>query len=282
MDIKEEEIHNIENNQINEVKINENIINLSKNNNEILLNKNINSSSIIESIFIFNKESNLLLYPKINKENFIKLLDIFNKGKIPKFENKNEMIEFIKEKINLMKQLKKIIENKYEILAIINIFFKKNNFYLFEYLIDLYFESLQALHSDNPIKDIMKKNLLNNELIKDIIDIINWYLCCGFVEKRYYDYVFQKLAALQLSKKLDLYKFCEYLNLLQTFYGEGYDTNYKERLIAKNYVYFYDKQNSGIITNISEDKIKIESIDGISIFLWFYLTNENIEEKYSI
>ena len=106
MDIKEEEIHNIENNQINEVKINENIINLSKNNNEILLNKNINSSSIIESIFIFNKESNLLLYPKINKENFIKLLDIFNKGKIPKFENKNEMIEFIKEKINLMKQLK--------------------------------------------------------------------------------------------------------------------------------------------------------------------------------
>ena len=279
MDIKEEEIHNIENNQINEVKINENIINLSKNNNEILLNKNINSSSIIESIFIFNKESNLLLYPKINKENFIKLLDIFNKGKIPKYENKNEMIEFIKEKINLMKQLKKIIENKYEILAIINIFFKKNNFYLFEYLIDLYFESLQALHSDNPIKDIMKKNLLNNELIKDIIDIINWYLCCGFVEKRYYDYVFQKLAALQLSKKLDLYKFCEYLNLLQTFYGEGYDTNYKETLIAKNYVYFYDKQNSGIITNISEDKIKIESIDGISIFLWFYLTNENIEEK---
>ena len=289
MDKNEEEIQNIENEQINGIKneINENNIISSENNNEIILNQNINSSSIIESIFNFNIESNLLSYPNIDKNNFIQLLDFFNKGEIPKFENKKDYIEFIKDKINFMKQLKEIIQNKYEILLIINKFFKKNNFYLFEYFVDLYFESLQVLHSDNHFVDIMEKNLLDNEIIKDIMAIINWYLCCGFAEKKNYDYVYHKLAALQLSKKLDMYKFCEYLNLLQILYGLQYDINYKKKLIAKNYVYFYDKHNSsgsGIVTNIYDDKNYIESNDGISIFLWFYLTNKNIEEneKYDL
>ena len=279
MDKKEEENKNIENNQINEIKIDENIISSSENKNEIILNDKINSSSIIESIFEFDKESKLSFYPKINKENFIKLLDIFGKGKFPKFDMKNDLIEFVKEKIILMKQLKEIIQNKYEILSIINKFFKKNNFSFIEYFIDLYFESLNSLHSDNHIADIMEQKLLDNEIIKDLIDIINWLLSCGLAEKKNYDYIFQQLAALQLSKKLDIAKFCEYLNLLLIFYGKQYDKKYKKNLIAKNYVYFYDKQKSGIITNILEDKNCIETNDGISIFLWFYLTDNNIDEN---
>ena len=279
MDKKEEENKNIENNQINEIKIDENIISSSENKNEIILNDKINSSSIIESIFEFDKESKLSFYPKINKENFIKLLDIFGKGKFPKFDMKNDLIEFVKEKIILMKQLKEIIQNKYEILSIINKFFKKNNFSFIEYFIDLYFESLNSLHSDNHIADIMEQKLLDNEIIKDLIDIINWLLSCGLAEKKNYDYIFQQLAALQLSKKLDIGKFCEYLNLLLIFYGKQYDIKYKKNLIAKNYVYFYDKQKSGIITNILEHKNCIETNDGISIFLWFYLIDNNIDEN---
>ena len=82
---------------------------------------------------------------------------------------------------------------------------------------------------------------------------------------------------MQLSKNLKNFTFYEYLNLLEIFYGKKYDAKYRKQLVAKNYIYFYDKKNSGIVTNIDGDKKYVETNDGISIILWFYLTEPNIE-----
>ena len=252
--------------------------------NEIITNKDItsttkiNSSSIVESIFNFDKTQNRQIsYPKINLENFNLIFDAFNKGIIPEYKSKEELFEFINDKINIMKELQTIIQNKCEILDIIIKFFQKNNFCILEFFIDLYFKGLEALHSQNKVYDILDKNLLNNEIICKIIDIINWIISCGFVKKKNYDYIFQKLAALQLSKNLSNFNFYEYLNLLEIFYGKKYDNKYRTQLVAKNYIYFYVKKNSGIVTNIDGNKKYVEMRDGISIILWFYLTDTDIE-----
>ena len=271
---KDEETH--ETDQKNEIK---NDLDLnSQNQNKLNNNIQINSISLIESIFILDKEQiTQLSYPKINKENFPKILEAFNKGIIPKFENKGELLEFIIDKIKVMEYIKNIIQNKYEILQIIISFFDKNNFSLLEFFIDLYFKSLEALHSENPFEDILKKNLLNNNIINKIIEIINWIILCGFTKKKNYDYILRKLALLQLSKKLNNFTFCEYLHLLEIFYGKNYDSKYEKQLVAQNYIYFYDKENSGIYTNIDDDKNFIEIKEGITIFLWFYLIDESGE-----
>ena len=187
--------------------------------NDININQNFNSSSIINSIFILYKLPNSQIsYPRINKENFNKIFDAFNKGIIPRFESKKELLKYIKDKIKIMEELQNIIQNKYEILDIIIKFFQKNNFSFLEYFIDLYFKGLESLHSENPILDIMDKNLLQNEIIDKITDIINWVISCGFVKKKNYDFIFRKLANLQLSKNLSDFAFYEYLNLLEIFY----------------------------------------------------------------
>ena len=268
-----------ENNQKNEIKITPD--SAPTNDNKLNINKNINSSSIIDSIFNCDKTKNSqITYPKINAENFNKILNIFNQGVIPSFENKEKLFEFVKDKLKVIRKLYKIIQNRYEILEIIIKFCEKNNFSIIEFYIDLYLKVLEALHSENPVEDILNNNLLRNEHVSKLTDAINWIISCGFINKKDYDYIFRKIAALQLSKKLNNFTFCEYLNLLEIFYGNKYDNKFKEQLIGKHYIYFCNRKNSGIITNIS-DKNYIESKDGISIIFWLYLTyesNENGEE----
>ena len=270
-DNKKEEFHDL--NQINEIKIDFDIQNKLNN------NKQINSESLIESIFIFDKEQkSCASYPKINIENFPKILEVFNKGIIPQYENKDELLEFIIDKILMIEKIKNIIQNKYEILQIIITFFEKNNFSLLEFFFDSYFKVLEALHSENPVEDILNKNLLNNKIINKITQIINWIISCNFAKKKNYDYIFRKIASLELSKKLSNFSFCEYLHLLETLYGKNYDIKYKNQLVSQDYIYFYDKKNSGIYTNIACDKKYIEIKEGITIFLWFYLIDENVEK----
>ena len=243
------------------------------NDNQINIISNIDSSSQIENIFyIDTNQEPPQSFPKINPDNFKIIIDIFNKGIIPNFDDKEELFQFINDKIKVIKKLQKIIKNRYEILDIIVKLCQQNNFSLLEFFIDLYFKALEALHSENPVSDILDNNLLNNEIICKIEDTINWIISCGSIKKKNYDYIFQKLADLQLSKKLNNFQFCEYLNLIEVFYGKKYDEKYIDQLIAKNYVYFYDKKNSGITTNISDRNI-IEIKEGISILLWFYLTD---------
>ena len=98
-----------------------------------------------------------------------------------------------------MEYIKNIIQNKYEILQIIISFCDKNNFSLLEFFIDLYFKSLEALHSENPFEDILIKKFLNNNIINKIIEIINFIFLCGFTKEKNYDYILRKLALLQLS-----------------------------------------------------------------------------------
>ena len=249
--------------------------------NKINIEQKINSLSIIQSIFYFNKNAILQFsFPKINKENFNKIIDIFDKGIIPNFENKEDLFSYINDKINIIKELKRIIQNRYEILFIINKLFKKHNFSILEFYINLYFKLLEVLHSDNTKLDVIDENLfLNNEMVKKIIDIINYIISTGLIEKKNYDYIYQKLAALQLSKKLNKSIFYEYLNLLEIFYGKNYDTKSKKNLIAKNYIYFYDKKYSGIETNFHNNKNGVKINNGVSFILWFYLTDIKHEEE---
>ena len=277
---KKEKGDTSDSNQINEIKDNSDI--KSNNDKEIISNQVINSSTIIETIFKLGKKTKISSLPKINYENFNKVIHIFNKGVIPKFDNKNDLIEFIKDKIKAMKDIEEIIQNNYEVLYIMNQICKKNKFYIIEFFIDLYFEALNAYHSENPLSDIMENELFNNEIISYILEDINWILSCGFIEKKNYDYIFNKIASLQLSKNLSKHTFYEYLCLLEIFYGKHYDKKDKEKLIAKNYIYFYDRKNSGITTNISEDKIYVEIKEGISIICWFYLTEPMKKNDESI
>ena len=285
MDNPEKETQNENNkpsdsNQTNEIKVDPDIN--SNNNKEINTNQVINSSTIIDSIFKLGKKTKISSLPKINYENFNKVIEIFNKGVIPKFENKNDLIEFIKDKIKAMKEIGEIIQNNYEVLYIMNQICKKNKFYIIEYYIDLYFEALNAYHTEKPLSDIMENELFNNEIITDLLEDINWILSCGFIEKKNFDYIFNKIASLHLSKNLSKHTFYEYLCLLEIFYGKLYDKKEKDKLIAKNYIYFYDRKNSGITTNISEDKIYVEIKEGISIIFWFYLTESMKKNDESV
>ena len=266
-----------EKNQVNDKKNNPETNQI--NNNKLNIKSKINLCPILFEIFKFdkNKESNSI-YPRINKEKFKNILDVFNKGIIPKFENKKELLHFIKEKINAIIHLKSIITNKYEILDIINKFCKKNGFSILEFFIDLYFRAVDELYSQNPVSDILEKDILNHEYIDKITDSINWIMSCSFIEKKNFDNVFQKLAALQLSSTLTEHKFCEYLNLLEILYGKKNNIKkYKNQLIASKYIYFYDKENSGIFTNITEGKneINLKDKEGISVITWFVNTEEN-------
>ena len=91
------------------------------------------------------------------------------------------------------------------------------------------------------------------------------------------DYVYQKIAQLQLLNELYDYNFYECLDLIEILYGKQFDKIYKEKLIAKSYLYFYNKEKSGITTNISNNNNR-KINNGFSIILWFYL-NENEEYK---
>ena len=252
--------------------------NQSNNSNKLNPKPKVNLCPLLDEIFIFEKKNNLLsVYPKIDIEKFKNIVDVFNKGIIPNFESNKELFHFVKDKVNAIIHLKSLVIHKYEMLEIIDKFCKKNNFSILEFFIDLYFKAVDSLYSSNPISDILDKNILNIDYIDKITDSINWIMSCSFIEKKNFDKIFQKLAALQLSSKLTDYKFYEYLNLLEILYGKKNNIKkYKMQLIAPKYIYFYDKTNSGIYTNISEGKneIKIKEKEGISIITWFFYNDE--------
>ena len=281
MDDPTKDVSRVNINKENQVIDKKNPTNLNQvNNNRVNSKSKINLCPKLDEIFKFDTiNKSLSTYPKIDKDKFKEIIDVFNKGIIPNFETKKELFHFIKDEINSIIHLKSIVNNRYEILDMINKFCKNNNFSLLEFFIDLYFKFVDEIYTQNPVSDIIDKDIFGHEYINSITDSINWIMSCGFIEKKNFDKVFRKLAALQLSSKLTEYKFYEYLNLLEILYGKKSNIKkYKGRLIAPKYIYFYDKKNSGIYTNIEEGKneIKVKDKEGISIFTWFFNTEENL------
>ena len=215
------------------------------------------SLDIFKEIFIFTQSDNKIIYSPIlaNSKNLNeKLLFIFNKPKI-------ESMQDISNSINLLTKIIEIINNSYEIMHIIMNFLSKNDIDPIKNVVDIYIFLITSKKQD--------KNKYENDIKK----ILNWFLIGGLFNKNHTDYIFQTLSKIQLEKKLTPTLFNDYLFLIELIYGKNYEISLKRNLIAKNYIYFYDKENSMIKTNIS----KINSIqikEGCSIILWFYLNQE--------
>ena len=246
--------------------------------NKILNNKN----NILRKIFKFD-ESNQKYLPKINLDCSKEILAILSHGQIPKYKNKEELFNFIKDKIDIINQIKKIIGRSYELLQIIISYLEKNNIFIFQYFIDLYFEILLVLlPENNSQKTLIENKFVSNELLNEIKNIINYLICCGFMKKTIIDYIYQKLAESQFHNTLSNYIFYNYLDLIEIFYGKNYNKEYKNKLIAKDYLYFYNKEKSGIKINISSNKNNININKGCSIIIWFNLNEFNYNDTDKI
>ena len=232
------------------------------------------STSELKEIFIYkqsDKKINFLPILNNSKNLYKRLISIFSK---PNKEIKQEILSyknFILKRINLFNKIFEIIGNSYEIMHIIINFLKKNNIYPIKDIIDIYIDLISSR--------ILDKDNEKNEYILDIKNILNWFLSSGFLNKNHTDYIFQQLAKFQTEKKLTPKLFDDYLELIELIYGKDFQMSLKRKLIAKNYIYFYDKENSIIRTNISKMNY-IHIKDSCYIILWFYL-DSNIEIKQS-
>ena len=242
----------------------EEINTISTNTNSI--NGDSSMNNLLNKIFIFSKETWRTI-PLLKKNCGEELRNIFDisKGKI----KKDSLASIIVNKINILKEIKKLISNKFEIIHIINNYLSKYDIYLFKNYIDLY---LQYLLSG-------KKDMLSKDILKNFEEIFIWFINCGLLDKNIIDYVFQKIAKLQLEQTLTIDTFNIYLPLIEILYGKN-TLNLKYDLIAKNYIYLFDRNTSIIKTNVSPLKT-IKITNGFCILIWFYLYEYCYENQKS-
>ena len=235
------------------------------------INENSFTNNFLNKIFIVPKGTSRII-PLLKKNCGEELKNIFeiSKGK----KNKESLDSIIVNKINILNEIKKIISNKFEIIHIINNYLSKYDIYLFKNYIDLY---LQYLFS----KIINKK--YSKDILKQFEEIFIWFINCGLLDKDIIDYVFQKIAKMQLEKNINIDSFDIYIPLIEILYGKN-NLNLKYDKLAKNYIYLFDRNTSLIKTNISPvNTIKITN--GFCIMIWFYLyeyCNENQKSKGTI
>ena len=131
MDDPTKDVSRVNINKENQVIDKKNPTNLNQvNNNRVNSKSKINLCPKLDEIFKFDTiNKSLSTYPKIDKDKFKEIIDVFNKGIIPNFETKKELFHFIKDEINSIIHLKSIVNNRYEILDMINKFCK-NKMYM--------------------------------------------------------------------------------------------------------------------------------------------------------
>ena len=226
------------------------------------------SSSNLKDIFIYKKIDEKIYYlPILSKTKNLgkKLKSIFAKQNFSIKKDLNSYKTYITNKIIILIKIKEIIGNSFEIMEIVINFLAKNNIYLINDIIDLYIEIISC--------KIFEKDIDKNNAVLNIKNILNWFLICGLLNKKHTDYIFQQLAKFQLDKKLTPKLFNSFLSLIELIYGKEYYIPIKPNIIAKNYIYFYDKENSMIKTNITKlNNIYIK--ESCSIILWFYMNQE--------
>ena len=232
-------------------------------------NKEEQPLDILKEIFIYQNSDNKTIYSPIlqkSKHLYQKLLSIFNKLDIESIQDINITQKIIFDRISILNKMKEIINNSYDILHIIMNFLSKNNIDPIKDLVDIY------------IFIISSKKLDKTKYINDIHNILNLFLKGGLFNKNHTDYIYQQLSKIKLEKKLTPELFNDYLSLIELIYGKNCEISLKQNLIAENYIYFYDKENSMLKTNIS----KINNIyikEGCSIILWFYMNQEEISDS---
>ena len=236
----------------------------------------IDNDSILKQIFQTTKsESEKIKYiPLLNKTSHEIIKYIFTEN--PNFNSHNNLYKYILNKINLIKSIKEIIGNSYEILYIIFEFISQQDTSPFIYFIDLYLNYITI-----PVLNEANFNEEKNELIEKLKDTFSYFISCGLLNKKSVDYIYQKIALYQLEKKLTIKIFSNILPLLEIIYGKFcYDFLIND-FIAKKYIYLYDKENSCIETNISQNN-RIFIINGFYMIMWFYLNNYEESPKCSI
>ena len=248
-------------------------------NNSISINKIIIDNSFLNNIFKISKEKSLLI-PLLNINCGKELKNIFVKPK-ENIENIefNSLISLLYNKIKIITEIKKIISNKYETMHIINNYLLKNNISIFKNYIDLYLQFLFSKNKKN--NNILDNNASTSEnIIKNFQEIFIWFINLGLLNKDIIDYVFQKIAKMQLEQTLTIDSFNIYLSLIEILYGKN-NLNWKKDYIAKNYIYLFNKDTSIIKTNVSPLN-QINITNGFCIIMWFYFyeyCNENEKNK---
>ena len=244
---------------------NKEIENIASNNSTSINIKQYNNESnqlLLNKIFIYKKNNEKEIYqPLLINSSLLgdNIMNIFTTPSSEIKSNINTFNNFINNKIQLFNEMKKIIGNSYEIYHIMINYLEKNKISPITFFIDLYFDYLQI---DN-----------NEEILNNLIDIIMHFFSCGFMNKQYTDYIYQKLSKIQFENKLTPEIFYSCLSLIEIIYGKNFNYSYKQNLIAKNYMYFYNKENSKLKTNISKSN-NIIIKDGCSIIIWFYIKND--------
>jgi len=235
--------------------------------------KNItNSNELLNQIFIHRNINNNIEYqPLLSNSNILreKLKQIFLNPNSETKSNITSFSNFIKNKIELFNKIKDIIGNSYEIMQIILSYLSKNKINPIINFIDLYFDFISINY---------KPDNTNTEILTNIKNILIWFFSCGFMNKKYSDYIFQRLAKFQFDKKLTPELFNNILPLIEIIYGKDFNDLYKQNLIAKNYIYFCCKENSILKTNISKSN-DIFIKDSCSIIMWFYIKNDLARES---
>ena len=139
-----------------------------KKKNEIKNTDKTNESIKILLNKIFCKSKNDLLLPLIRKNSGEVVKNIFNK--IPEIISNDSLNSIILDKINLIKEIKVLIYNKYEIIHILNNYLSKYDISLFKYYIYLYLKYLFSLSINTDEVSINS----NDNIIQDLQEILVW------------------------------------------------------------------------------------------------------------
>ena len=233
------------------MNINENK-NLIKNEDEInkLISKFFNKENSFLIPIFFKSSENLnfdLIYSSIKK-----LLLILN----------NNQENLINKKFEILNQFCKLILNYPEFIYILNTneFQIQNKFFLFEILINFYFNNIENIE----IKEFSLK------FIKILINLSNF-------KKINYDFIYQKISKEFRLKTLKNFQFLNENKLLQIFYDSNEIKN-----TPKSFFYLNNKLNSGIKVNINEkNRNKFSLKNGFSFILWFFL-DDNINNNCTL
>ena len=252
----------IENNNIPN-NINDNI---TKQEETIQLTNN-DLPEILNKIFKKSKNNNSQFIPILIKSGKDEITAIFTEK--PNTKEENSLQIFIIQKLKLISQIISISASSPEILHIISNYLSQKNLSIFTYIIELYISFIL----------IYQNNQFKQTIFNEIKIIFSNLISLGLLTRNDVDYIYQKIAYFQLEKKLSIKIFNDIIPLFDIIYNQkNINNNIQKNIVAKKYLYFYDKDNSSIETNISENyfiNIKI----GFTVVLWFYLKEIN-EDNY--
>ena len=252
----------IENNNIPN-NINDNI---TKQEETIQLTNN-DLPEILNKIFKKSKNNNSQFIPILIKSGKDVITAIFTEK--PNTKEENSLQIFIIQKLKLISQIISISASSPEILHIISNYLSQKNLSIFTYIIELYISFIL----------IYQNNQFKQTIFNEIKIIFSNLISLGLLTRNDVDYIYQKIAYFQLEKKLSIKIFNDIIPLFDIIYNQkNINNNIQKNIVAKKYLYFYDKDNSSIETYISENYF-INIKNGFTVVLWFYLKEIN-EDNY--